>query len=180
MGALCAECPLNDQRPVAATGPLDAGVVFVGEGPGRFEVIKGECFVGPSGSKLGELLYKNRTTRDQVYVTNAVWCRPEIPGVEGARRYEVKAYVAWFRKQNQMRKKQGLMVQKSPFECCAPRLKWELDWLDHNAKAKGAPNGAVIVPLGNFALAATTTWLGVAGKVGGVMKYRGSVLEAPR
>jgi hypothetical protein len=35
----------------------------------------------------------------------------------------------------------------------------------------------VVVPLGNFALDATAKLAGVAGKVGGVMKFRGSVLE---
>lgn len=180
MGADCGHCPLNDQRPVAATGPLDAPIVFVGEGPGKLEVIKSECFVGSSGQKLAALLYANKVSRDQVYVTNQVCCRPEVPGVEGKRRYDFKSYVAWFRKQNQMRKKAGYPLQKNPIECCAPRLKWELDWLEHYAKLRGAPNGVVVVPLGNFALAAAVEHAGVAGKVGGVMKYRGSILEPPK
>ncbi len=177
MGALCSECPLNDQRPVAATGPLDAPIVFVAEGPRKLDVIKGEAVTGTDGQKLSSLLYANGTSRDKVYVTNQVCCRPEVPGVEGARRYDFKAYVAWFRKQNLMRKKSGYPVQKSPIECCAPRLQWELGWLEHYAKLRGAPNGIVVVPLGNFALASTAQVAGVEGKVGGIMKYRGSVLE---
>jgi uracil-DNA glycosylase len=180
MGALCHECPLNEQRPVAATGPLDAPIVFVGDGPGYVEVVKGEAFQGPSGAKLSVLLYANRVSRTDVYVTNQVACRVEVPGVEGKRRYDFKAYVAWFRKQNQMRKKAGFPLQKSPIECCAPRLKWELDWLEHHAQLRGAPNGVVVVPLANFALAATAQHAGIEGKVGGVMKYRGSPLEPPR
>lgn len=180
LGALCGECPLNDQRPVAATGPLDAPVVFVGEGPGKLEVVKGEAFVGPSGQKLASLLYANGATRDQVYVTNQVCCRPEIPGVEGTRRYDFKAYIAWFRKQNQMRKKAGYPVQKSPIECCSPRLAWELGWLEHYARLRGAPNGIVVQPLSNFALATSARVANIEGKLGGVMKYRGSVLEPPK
>lgn len=180
MGADCPACPLNDQKPVAATGPLDARVAFVGEGPGALEVVKSEAFVGPSGAKLGELLYKHKVTRDQVYVTNTLSCRPQVPGVEGKRRYDMKSYMAWFRKQNQMRKKAGFAVQKSPFECCAPRLAWELGWLEHYAQMAGRPNGAVVVPLGNFALDAVTKYAGVEGRVGGVMKYRGSVIQPPQ
>lgn len=179
MNADCAHCPLNDQRPVAATGPLDAPIVFVADGPRKLDVIKGEAAAGPEGQKLAMLLYTNKITRDQVYMTHQVACRPEVPGVEGKRRYDFKAYVAWFRKQNQMRKKAGFPVQKSPIECCAPRLKWELDWLEHYARLAGRPNGVVVVPLGNFALAAVAQHAGIEGKVGGVMKYRGSILQPP-
>ncbi len=176
-GARCDVCPLNDKKPALPTGPLDAALVIVGEGPGKLENIKGEVFVGPSGAKLSELLFKHRVARSQVRVTNTILCRQEVPGIEGKRRYDMKTYVAWFRKQNAMRKKQGFEVQPSPFECCRPRLEWELSWLEYHAKKRGAPNGIVIQPLGNFALAASAAWLGVEGKVGGVMKYRGSILE---
>lgn len=177
MGADCQHCPLNDQRPVAATGPLDAGYVIVGEGPDKLAVIKGEAFAGPAGQKLASLLYANGTTRDQVYVTYQVCCRPEVPGIEGHRRYDFKLYIAWFRKQNIMRKKAGYPVQKSPIECCAPRLQWELNWLEHYARLAHQPNGVVIQPVGNFALDAAAKTVGVEGTVKGVMKYRGSVLE---
>lgn len=179
MGALCNECPLNDQRPVAGTGPLDAPMVFVADGPRYVDVVKGEAFSGPSGAKLSVLLYANRISRTDVYVTHQVACRVEVPGVEGKRRYDFKSYVAWFRKQNQMRKKAGFPLQRSPIECCAPRLKWELDWLEYHAQMRGAPNGVVVVPMENFALAGTVGIAGIEGKVGGVMKYRGSSLLPP-
>lgn len=175
MGARCDLCPLNDKRPVAPTGPLNAPIAFVGEGPGKFEEIQGRAFVGDSGNKLGSMLWKHGVTRDQVYVTNALLCRPETPGIEGKRRFEMKVYAAWFRKQNMMRKKAGHPLQVDPWTCCAPRLQWELGWLEHNARAAGRPNGAVIIPLGNFAMKAVSG--GVEGKVGGIMKYRGSVIQ---
>lgn len=176
LGAMCHLCPLSEKRACAPTGPLDAPVVFVGEGPARYEELHGKVFQGDSGQKLGVLLYKHGVTRDQVYVTNALLCRAEAVGIEGKRRFEMKTYVAWFRKQNMLRKKQGFEQQLNPFECCFPRLKWELDWLDFNAKKNGRPNGVVIVPLGNFALEAVTRWRGFTDKVTGIMKYRGSVL----
>lgn len=176
MGARCDICPLNDKRPCAPTGPLDAALAFVGEGPGKFEEIKGQVFQGDSGNKLNALLYKHGIARDKVRVTNAILCRPETPGIEGKRRFEMKVYAAWFRKQNVLRRKQGFEQQADPWSCCAPRLKWELDWLEHNARARGAPNGVVIMPLGNFALRAVTGGTGAAAK--GILKYRGSVMEA--
>lgn len=175
-GALCEQCPLNGTGFASPTGPLNAAVAFVGEGPGKNEIVKREAMCGPSGAKLGEMLYALKVQRSQVYVTNTILCRAEVPGLEGKRRYEMKTYAAWFKKQNREREKNGWPVQLSPFECCRPRLKLELSILETAARARGAPNGAVVMPLGNFALEAVTK-MGPGGKQPkGIMKYRGSVL----
>lgn len=170
LGAKCDECPLQGSKPVRPTGPEDARIVFVGEGPGKFEVIRGESFVGPSGIKLDEILYLAGLRRSEVRVTNALLCRAETPGVEGKKKFEVKTYMAWLRKENVRLRKIKVEQIADPFACCWPRLKRELDAAERHARRAGAPNGAVVVPLGNFALKQ------LAG-VQGIMKYRGSVLQ---
>ncbi len=74
-------CPLCDlsrtrKRAVPGEGPVDAEVVFIGEGPGFNEDQQGRPFVGPAGRLLNELLASIGLARDQVYITNVVKCRP--------------------------------------------------------------------------------------------------------
>ncbi len=56
---------------------------------------------------------------------------------------------------------------KSPIDCCAPRLRSELEYFENRAQQLNRPNGAVVIPVGNYAAFATT------GKLG-IMKIRGS------
>lgn len=51
-------------------------LMFVGEGPGRTEDQKGEPFVGRGGKVLDKFLGKAGISRDEVYITNIVKCRP--------------------------------------------------------------------------------------------------------
>jgi len=50
--------------------------MFVGEGPGEVEDQTGRPFVGPAGQKLDEVLASVEITRETVYITNVVKCRP--------------------------------------------------------------------------------------------------------
>lgn len=47
----CTYCPLCETRHnvVFGVGPEDAEIMFIGEGPGEQEDLKGEPFVGPAG-----------------------------------------------------------------------------------------------------------------------------------
>ncbi|RQG92789.1 uracil-DNA glycosylase [Natrarchaeobius halalkaliphilus] len=75
----CTRCPaLVDSRSriVNGTGPADADVLFVGEGPGAREDERGEPFVGRSGSVLDDQLRIVGLDRDAVRITNCVRCRP--------------------------------------------------------------------------------------------------------
>ena len=75
----CTRCPeLVDCRSqiVNGTGPDDADVVFVGEGPGATEDEQGEPFVGRSGSVLDDALRAVGLDRERVRITNCVRCRP--------------------------------------------------------------------------------------------------------
>lgn len=62
---------------VFGVGASSADLMFVGEGPGREEDLKGEPFVGRSGQLLDRVLHEELgVSRDRVYIANTVKCRP--------------------------------------------------------------------------------------------------------
>ncbi len=74
----CQRCPLGETRTraVPGAGPEDAHIMFVGEGPGRDEDLQGEPFVGKAGQVLTKLLQNIGLSREDVFITNIVKCRP--------------------------------------------------------------------------------------------------------
>jgi len=74
----CKKCDLCKTRKnsVPGKGNKNAEVIFVGEAPGRTEDVNGEPFVGSAGKKLTTALENAGLTRDMVYITNIVKCRP--------------------------------------------------------------------------------------------------------
>ena len=74
----CTKCDLCKTRTNAVPGKGDfqSDVIFVGEAPGRNEDKSGEPFVGVAGKKLEIALEGAGITRDTVYITNVVKCRP--------------------------------------------------------------------------------------------------------
>lgn len=75
----CRACPLRREGghgPVLSTGPCPAPLMLVGEGPGSVEDEHGLPLIGPSGQLLDRALLSVGITRDHVYVTNIVKCRP--------------------------------------------------------------------------------------------------------
>ena len=50
--------------------------MFVGEGPGEQEDLKGEPFVGPAGQLLDDMLSIIDVDRTNCYIANIVKCRP--------------------------------------------------------------------------------------------------------
>jgi uracil-DNA glycosylase len=74
----CTRCRLHEGRTKAVPGEghPSTEVVFVGEGPGFNEDRQGRPFVGAAGSFLGELLDSIGWSRDEVFITNIVKCRP--------------------------------------------------------------------------------------------------------
>jgi uracil-DNA glycosylase family 4 len=80
-GADCANCPFSrdgaPNRPVVGIYPEKTPLwIIVGEGPGHFEVNRGEPFVGPSGEVVNKILAKIGRRRDEVGITNATLCLP--------------------------------------------------------------------------------------------------------
>jgi uracil-DNA glycosylase len=75
----CTRCALASGRTtvVFGEGDPDAGLMVVGEGPGREEDLAGRPFVGRSGALLDRLLREEaELDREQVYIANVVKCRP--------------------------------------------------------------------------------------------------------
>lgn len=75
----CRACVLCQQRKQAVLGVGDrqADWLFIGEGPGAEEDVKGEPFVGQAGKLLDNMLAALDLKRDsKVYIANAVKCRP--------------------------------------------------------------------------------------------------------
>jgi len=61
---------------VFGVGSPNAEVLFIGEGPGYWEDMKGEPFVGNAGAFLNQLLQSIKLPREDVYITNVVMYRP--------------------------------------------------------------------------------------------------------
>ncbi|AOF81341.1 uracil-DNA glycosylase, 4 family protein [Methyloversatilis sp. RAC08] len=75
----CRACPLHERRTMAVPGVGDraADWLFVGEGPGAEEDLRGEPFVGQAGKLLDAMLAAIGLARGRnVYIANAVKCRP--------------------------------------------------------------------------------------------------------
>jgi uracil-DNA glycosylase len=74
----CKRCKLHKGRTniVFGVGSMTAELVFVGEGPGHDEDIKGEPFVGRAGKLLTQMIEAMGLRREDVYIANVVKCRP--------------------------------------------------------------------------------------------------------
>ena len=74
----CQRCGLWETRKhvVFGVGPQDAEVLFIGEGPGEQEDLKGEPFVGRGGKLLDDMLELIDLDRTKIYIANMVKCRP--------------------------------------------------------------------------------------------------------
>lgn len=174
-GADCDHCPLQGDPVVPPEGPPDSPWVLVGEAPGPSEIKFGRPFIGPSGVKLDELIEAQGWRRKNVFITNALLCRPQVPAtvMPGAQRFNTKNYMQWLAAENKVQKKLGRPPIKSPFDCCAPRLLRELEQHEIAALEAGHPNGASVQPMGNFAAMVILDWKSPTG----IMKIRGSVYE---
>ena len=74
----CPNCELARERSqtVPGSGPIPCDLMLIGEAPGKNEDEQGLPFVGRSGNLLDQLLADIKLTRDDVYITNVVKCRP--------------------------------------------------------------------------------------------------------
>ena len=74
----CTRCGLSRGRTnaVFGEGNPDADLVFIGEGPGQEEDRQGRPFVGRAGELLTKMILAMGLTREDVYITNVVKCRP--------------------------------------------------------------------------------------------------------
>lgn len=75
----CMACPLAQlgrSQVVFGAGNPEAALMFVGEGPGRDEDAQGVPFVGRAGQLLTSIIAAMGLTREEVYISNVVKCRP--------------------------------------------------------------------------------------------------------
>ncbi|MEW5768010.1 MAG: uracil-DNA glycosylase [bacterium] len=74
----CQKCRLHQGRThiVFGKGNERAKLMIIGEAPGSDEDKAGEPFVGPAGQLLTRMLAAIKLSREEVYITNAVKCRP--------------------------------------------------------------------------------------------------------
>lgn len=125
---------------VEPIGPKDAKIMIVGESPGAQEVRQGAPFVGPAGKLLNTLLRQAGIDRDEVYITNTVKIEPPHSGKD-----------------------------KFFFDKGIPTKEY-MDGILELVQEINEVNPNVIVPIGNYALWATTQEMGITN-------YRGSILE---
>ena len=74
----CHGCGLCETRHnvVFGVGCKTADVMFIGEGPGEQEDLRGEPFVGPAGKLLDDMMCIIDLNRENTYIANIVKCRP--------------------------------------------------------------------------------------------------------
>ncbi len=74
----CCKCRLCKTRTnvVFGEGDPQTNLMFVGEAPGEQEDLQGRPFVGRAGQLLTRFLNLYGVSRDKVYITNVVKCRP--------------------------------------------------------------------------------------------------------
>ena len=92
----CVRCALAKGRTqvVFGVGNPNADLMFVGEGPGEQEDLKGEPFVGKSGKLLDRMILEEMgLTREHIYIANTVLCRP--PGNRDPLPEELDACRPW-------------------------------------------------------------------------------------
>jgi len=74
--AHCEELITHRTQLVFGAGNANAELCFVGEAPGRDEDIQGVPFVGKAGQLLTRIIESIGLTREQVFITNVLKCRP--------------------------------------------------------------------------------------------------------
>lgn len=74
----CTDCVLHESRThtVFGEGAVDADLMIIGEGPGAEEDRTGRPFVGRAGELLNKQINAMGLSREAVYITNVVKCRP--------------------------------------------------------------------------------------------------------
>jgi uracil-DNA glycosylase len=142
----CTRCALASGRTqvVFGEGAADAGLLVIGEGPGRDEDLQGRPFVGRSGQLLDRLLLEEvGLPRAAVYIANVVKCRP--PGNRDPEPEEVAACRPYLEQQV------NLIAPKVVLTLGNFSTKLLLDTTDGINRLRGrtypfGPHNAVLVP----------------------------------
>ncbi|MCU7497492.1 MAG: uracil-DNA glycosylase [Ignavibacteria bacterium] len=98
----CHKCPLEKTRTnlVFGSGNPKAKVMVIGEAPGAEEDLQGKPFVGRAGKLLTDILAAIKFSRDEVYITNILKCRP--PGNRNPLPSEMEVCIPYLHRQIEM------------------------------------------------------------------------------
>lgn len=96
---VCERCVLSETRinVVFGAGDRNADLMFVGEAPGAAEDREGQPFIGRSGQLLSRCLADVGITRDEVFITSMLKCRP--PGNRDPSTAEIESCRPWIEEQ---------------------------------------------------------------------------------
>lgn len=97
----CTKCRLHESvnNVVFGEGNPNTDVVLVGEAPGAEEDLCSRPFVGRAGKLLNNILTSCGVSRDEVYITNIIKCKP--PDNRMPDRDEIKACFPYLKSQIQ-------------------------------------------------------------------------------
>jgi len=95
----CNNCPLWETRTktVPGQGSIHPDIMFIGEGPGADEDLKGIAFIGRAGQLLTKIIEAMGYTRDEVFIGNIVKCRP--PGNRTPLPHEMQTCMPYLHRQ---------------------------------------------------------------------------------
>jgi DNA polymerase len=95
----CTNCGLGRSRnhAVPGEGSANAKLMLIGEAPGREEDEKGKPFVGRAGRLLTQVLSDAGLTREEVFITSVIKCRP--PNNRRPKKKEIRACLPYLRRQ---------------------------------------------------------------------------------
>jgi uracil-DNA glycosylase family 4 len=85
------ENPVRDI--VLGEGPSHAGIMLIGQNPGKEEVKQGRPFVGRAGRYLDSVLVRNNIDRDTIYITSVV--KQATPGNRKPTRREIRSWLPY-------------------------------------------------------------------------------------
>ncbi|HEX2867204.1 MAG TPA: uracil-DNA glycosylase [Ignavibacteriales bacterium] len=95
----CHKCPLEKTRTnlVFGSGNPKAKVMVIGEAPGAEEDLQAKPFVGRAGKLLTDILAAIKFSREEVYITNILKCRP--PGNRNPLPSEMEVCIPYLHRQ---------------------------------------------------------------------------------
>lgn len=142
---VCTKCPLAKGRKnaVPGEGSHNAKAIFIGEAPGEQEDTQGRPFVGPAGRFLNELLALSGLSREEVFITNIVKCRP--PNNRTPSNEEIAACHPYLDAQIALiRPKVVCLLGAAALKAVLPELKMTISQVHGQAFTK---SGIIFVPL---------------------------------
>lgn len=106
----CTACPLAQgiTNKVPGQGNPNARLMIIGEGPGAEEDQQGLAFVGKAGQLLTKMLAAIQLSREEVFITNLVKCRP--PQNRAPEPSEVASCMTYLRQQTALIRPQVILL----------------------------------------------------------------------